>query len=88
LKAGIEKKRKIIGKLLRSIRRTKDITQSQISSALGAKQPAIIQRVEAGTRGLDVAELWEICQVLEMSFVEMARQIDELIKKDNEKNEN
>lgn len=88
MKAEIEKKRKIIGKLLRSIRRTKDITQSQISSALGAKQPALIQRVEAGIRGLDVAELWEICQVLETSFVEMARQIDEIMKKDNEKNEN
>lgn len=85
IKKRIGEKRKIIGKLIRSNRRAKDITQKELSNHFETSQPIFSQKIEAGTRRLDVAELWEICQFLEISFTELTRQIDELLKNDKDK---
>lgn len=79
----INKRQKIIGKLIRSERRAKDLTQQQISDTLGVSQPSFIQKIEAGKRHLDVSELWGLCQILEIPFVEMAEKIDALLKDEN-----
>lgn len=83
-KESVNGKRKIIGKLIRATRRSKDITQMQISKALGVAQPAFIQKVEAGKRNLDVAELWELCKLMGTPFLELAQKIDETLKKNDD----
>ncbi len=80
----LTKQRKlVVGKLVRKIRRGEDITQKDISKGLGHSQPVFMQRIEAGTRHLDVSELWELCQFMEVSFSEVAQKIDKLLKEHN-----
>lgn len=78
----IKKRKKVVGGVVRAVRRSKDITQNEIAQALGVSQPSFIQKIEAGVRHLDVSELWELCNLMKISFVEMTQKIDEAIKKE------
>lgn len=80
-KKSNEEKRKIIGRVIRKVRRGQDVdvTQKDVSIGLGFSQPVFQQRVETGKRHLDVVELWEICQFLNISFVDVAAQIEEAL---------
>jgi len=81
VKKSIMEKRQIIGKIIRKLRRgqTTDITQKDVSKGLGFSQPVFQQRIETGKRHLDVAELWEICKFLNLSFTDVAAQIEDAL---------
>ena len=81
VKKTIMKERQIIGRVIRTLRRgqAEDITQKDVSKSLGFSQPVFQQRIETGKRHLDVAELWEICKFLNLSFTEVAAQIEKAL---------
>ena len=86
VKKTIMKERQLIGKVIKTLRRGQitDITQKDVSNALGFTQPVFQQRIETGQRHLDVAELWEICKFLNVSFTEVAAKIEEALTQASE----
>lgn len=86
VKKSILKERQIIGRVIRTLRRRQptDITQKDVSQSLGFSQPVFQQRIETGQRHLDVAELWEICKFLNISFTDVAAQIEEALTQPSE----
>ena len=63
----------IIGRL-RSKRESKNVTQVQLAEMLGVKQ-TFISKIETCDRRLDLIELRQICQVLNISFVDFVAEV-------------
>ena len=77
-----EKKRRVVGRTIKRIRHIQgDLTQQQVSQALGHNSPFFQQRIEAGTRRLDIVELSDLCKVLNISLREMAGYIEDALSK-------
>ena len=53
----------IVARLIRKLRRDKDISQAQLATALGLIQNNV-SRIELGTRKVTLGELREICEIL------------------------
>ena len=64
----------IIGRL-RSKRESKNVTQVQLAEMLGVKQ-TFISKIETCDRRLDLIELRQICQVLNISFVDFVAEVE------------
>ena len=64
----------IIGRLL-SKRESKNVTQVQLAEMLGVKQ-TFISKIETCDRRLDLIELRQICQVLNISFVDFVAEVE------------
>lgn len=64
----------IIGRL-RSKRESKNVTQVQLAEMLGVKQ-TFISKIETCDRRLDLIELRQICQVLNISFVDFIAEVE------------
>ena len=64
----------IIGRL-RSKRENKGVTQVQLAEMLGVKQ-TFISKIETCDRRLDLIELRQICQVLDISFVDFVAEVE------------
>ena len=64
----------IIGRL-RSKRESKSVTQVQLAEMLGVKQ-TFISKIETCDRRLDLIELRQICQVLNISFVDFVAEVE------------
>lgn len=64
----------IIGRL-RSKRENKGVTQVQLAEMLGVKQ-TFISKIETCDRRLDLIELRQICQVLDISFVDFVTEVE------------
>ncbi len=80
-KKRVNKNKIIVGRIIRSIRRAKDITQKELCDTLGVSQAVFAQKIEAGQRHLDISELWELCKVLDISFAEVTERIKEGLQK-------
>jgi len=52
---------------LRHARRTAELTQVDLSDAIGKLQ-TFVSNVEHGVRRLDVVELWEVCQAMRLGL--------------------
>ena len=61
---------------LRTKREEKKVTQCQLAHILNVKQ-AYVSRIETCERRLDILELMNICEALEISFIDFVREIDE-----------
>ena len=73
---------------LRATREEKGVTQMQLAERLGVNQ-TFVSKVEICERRLDIVELLTICEILEISFVDFIKEIDEDIIskfKDSKKN--
>lgn len=64
----------IIGRL-QSKRENKGVTQVQLAEMLGVKQ-TFISKIETCDRRLDLIELRQICQVLDISFVDFVTEVE------------
>lgn len=61
---------------LRAKREEKGVTQMQLAEKLGVNQ-TFVSKVEICERRLDIVELLTICEILEISFVDFIKEIDE-----------
>ena len=66
-----------IARLLRELRESASLTQSDLASRLGVQQ-SFVSKYEAGERRIDVIELHAICDALGRSFAAVAIDIDKL----------
>lgn len=73
----------VIGRL-RSKREMGGVTQAQLADLLNVNQ-AFISKVETCERRLDIIELHQICQVLNISFVDFIAEVDRDILRKNER---
>ena len=64
----------VIGRL-RSKREGGGVTQAQLAELLSVNQ-AFVSKVETCERRLDIIELHQICQVLNISFVDFIAEVD------------
>ena len=61
--------------MLRRCRQQVGLTQTQLGQKLGLGQ-LLISRGEMGHRKIDIIELYDLCQAMNVSFVEFAQQLD------------
>jgi len=64
-----------LGRLLRTARRAKDVTQEQLAAKLGL-HPVVVARFEKGQRRLTVVELLEVTRALGVSPVKVVRRLE------------
>lgn len=70
-----EKKRKIIGEILKAERLSKVYDQEKLAKILGVNQ-ACISKTEKGARKMDVVQLMEYCNALGITLTELSVKID------------
>ena len=70
-----QRERRILLKVLRELRRQRNLTQDQMAKAMGAKQ-AFVSKYETGERRLDFLDLVAICDVLGISIVKFAEKFE------------
>lgn len=61
---------------LRAKREGKGLTQYQLSQILKVQQ-SYVSKIETCERRLDILELMNICEALDLSFIDFVREIDE-----------
>lgn len=64
--------------LLKEIRQKRGITQVELAEKIGVPQ-SFVSKYESGERQLDILELRQICQIIEISFDNFIRQLEEKI---------
>jgi transcriptional regulator with XRE-family HTH domain len=64
----------VIRGLLRSIRRTKDVTQLDLAAKIG-RQQGVISKIEGGRQLPTMVEVWVICRALDVDFLEFCRDV-------------
>ena len=69
----------VLLRLLRTIRKEKDKTQTQVAEVMEWPQ-SYVSRYESGERRLDAVELNRICEALDMEFEEFARRYAKALK--------
>jgi hypothetical protein len=67
-----------LGKLLRTIRRVKDVTQKELAEKLGRGQP-FVARYEAGDRTLDAVELVLVSRALGVAPTKVVRRLERMM---------
>lgn len=72
--------------LLQQHRKAKKIKQVELSKLLGMNEK-YISTVETLDRRIDVIELWNICNAIEMDFVELAKKNRYAVRNGNETRE-
>ncbi len=70
-----KRRRRLLGDILRAERESQGISQDELAEKLGVSQ-AVISKTESGNRNIDVLQLMEYCDVLGISFFELAFKID------------
>lgn len=65
--------------LLRKRREESQITQEQLAKMLDVRQ-AVISKIENCERRLDIVELYEICNKLDISFIDFVKEINSMLK--------
>jgi Predicted transcriptional regulator with C-terminal CBS domains len=66
--------------LLRQIRQEAGLRQKDLAERLGRPQ-SFVSKYETGERGLDVAELYELCAACGTSISRFARRLERLIRR-------
>ncbi len=61
-----------LGRLLRTIRRERDLTQTQLSELTGMPQ-SVISKSENGERQVEFVEVEAVCRVMEVSMLTFCR---------------
>lgn len=69
---------KKLQELLRRIRVGSELSQAILAERMDRPQ-SFVSKYESGERRLDVIELREVCQALEISFVDFVRRFEESI---------
>ncbi len=69
--------RRQICRLLRTIRREREVTQAELADRLAVPQ-SVISKVERGERRLDLAELKAVCEALGTSVSTFCRRWDSM----------
>lgn len=64
----IDKKRKVIAKILKQYRINKKLTQRELANKLGLNE-SDISKIESGTRNFTINRLIEISNVLEFEII-------------------
>jgi len=59
----------LLAQLLRDLRTRSELTQTDVSSALGKPQ-SYVSKYESGERRLDLVELGDLCRVLGVSLLD------------------
>jgi transcriptional regulator with XRE-family HTH domain len=65
----------ILQDLLRSIRKTANLSQNELAVRLGKPQ-SFVSKYESGERRLDMLEIMQICKAVNISLVEFSKQLE------------
>lgn len=68
--------------LLRTVRKEKGITQTQLAQRLGVEQ-SMVSKIERRERRLDVSELRRVCLVLGISLIDFISRYEMALEKEN-----
>ena len=69
-------RQRVLLELLRDTRQEAGLRQEDVSEKLERPQ-SFVSKYESGERRLDVLELWDVCEVLEISPVTFAKRLDQ-----------
>lgn len=68
--------------LLRTVRKEKGITQTQLAQRLGVEQ-SMVSKIERRERRLDVSELRRVCLVLGISLIDFISRYEMALEKED-----
>lgn len=71
--------------LLRTVRKEKGITQTQLAQSLGVEQ-SMVSKIERRERRLDVSELRRVCLVLGISLTDFISRYEMALEKEDTQN--
>lgn len=74
-----QKNRELVRQLLRKAREDAGVLQGELSQKLGRSQ-GFVSKYELGDRRIDLVDMTDICDALEISFLDLAKRFDQLRK--------
>jgi transcriptional regulator with XRE-family HTH domain len=74
-----KKNRQLLRQLLRQAREEAGMIQDELSRKLGRSQ-GFVSKYELGDRRIDLVDMADICDALEISFLDLAKRFDQLRK--------
>lgn len=74
-----QKNRQLLRQLLREAREEAGVIQGELSHKLGRSQ-GFVSKYELGDRRIDLIDMADICDALEISFLDLAKRFDQLRK--------